>query len=176
MTVFKNRRNDAKRDERTRTFKRQQFSSSPCAKLFLRICGKPIFNLNEWKNIQQSRTYVSPVADKFQQIHPVVSTIQEQTTAQPQNKVVYKYTQFCKIVVWKTRWKVWKSTRYSGESKAFHKVSAIYGKAIYFTHSFLRHVACGYAKKQRKIDWKRHFGIYNKRRVFSDKRPAEASL
>ena len=34
---------------------------------------------------------------------------------------------------------------------------------------FLRHVACGYAKKQRKMDWKRHFGIYNKRRVFSDK-------
>lgn len=72
-------------------------------------------------------------------------------------------------MVWKTRWKVWKSTRYSGESKAFHKVSAIYGKAIYFTHSFLRHVVCGYAKKQRKMDWKRHFGIYNKRRVFSDK-------
>ena len=65
-------------------------------------------------------------------------------------------------MVWKTRWKVWKSTRYSGESKAFHKVSAIYGKAIYFTHSFLRHVACGYAKKQRKMEWKRHFGIYNK--------------
>lgn len=72
-------------------------------------------------------------------------------------------------MAWKTRWKVWKSTRYSGESKAFHKVSAIYGKAIYFTHSFLRHVVCGYAKKQHKMDWKRHFGIYNKRRVFSDK-------
>lgn len=26
-------------------------------------------------------------------------------------------------MVWKTQWKVWKSTRYSGESKAFHKVS-----------------------------------------------------
>ena len=78
-------------------------------------------------------------------------------------------------MVWKTRWKVWKSTRYSGESKAFHKVSAIYGKAIYFTHSFLRHVACGYAKKQRKMDWKRHFGIYKKGVCFQTKQKARRS-
>ena len=86
-----------------------------------------------------------------------------------QCKAVLLYDKHFNLSLWKTRWKVWKSTRYSGESKAFHKVSAIYGKAIYFTHSFLRHVACGSAKKQRKMDWKRHFGIYNKRRVFSDK-------
>ena len=78
-------------------------------------------------------------------------------------------------MMWKTRWKVWKSTRYSGESKAFHKVSAIYGKAICFTHSFLRHVACGYAKKQRKMDWKRHFDIYKKGVCFQTKQKARRS-
>ena len=100
-----------------------------CAKLFRRICGKVcLLACIYTKNMQQYKLYAMGMNTIYTQIS--CKTVHERRILRTNvsDEIMYKYAICIQKALWKTRWKVCKSTRYSVENYVFHNLSASCGR------------------------------------------------
>ena len=177
MTVLKNRRNDAKRNERTRTFKRQQVFAIVLCKTFSEDMWKQIFNLKEWKNIQQFRTYVSPITDTFRQIYTDVSRCENKQPYNRRTKLCINMHNSAKLRCGKLGGKCGKAHGIVGETKFFTRYRLYMERQYTLRIHFYDMLRAGTLKSS--VKWIGNvISTYTKKAcVFrQNKRPAEASL